>query len=100
MSLRERRGRAARNGPWRLAQIPEVERFTADVMPETPKGIFDAKVVVVDKVINAASGTFGVRLELPNAKKELPAGARCKVRFFTGAKTAPPVPASTARPSR
>jgi RND family efflux transporter MFP subunit len=57
----------------------------ADVMPETPKGIFDAKVVVVDKVINAASGTFGVRLELPNTKKELPAGARCKVHFFTAA---------------
>jgi RND family efflux transporter MFP subunit len=53
----------------------------ADVMPETPKGTFDAKVVVVDKVINAASGTFGVRLELPNPKQELPAGARCKVRF-------------------
>jgi len=56
----------------------------ADVMPETPKGTFDAKVVVVDKVINAASGTFGVRLELPNAKQELPAGARCKVHFAGG----------------
>jgi RND family efflux transporter MFP subunit len=53
----------------------------ADVMPETPKGAFDAKVVVVDKVINAASGTFGVRLELPNSKQLLPAGARCKVQF-------------------
>jgi RND family efflux transporter MFP subunit len=74
----------------------------ADVMPETPKGIFDAKVVVVDKVINAASGTFGVRLELPNAKKELPAGARCKVRFFTGAKTSAPAPSPVpaTRPSR
>ncbi len=70
----------------------------ADVMPETPKGTFDAKVVVVDKVINAASGTFGVRLELPNTKKELPAGARCKVRFFVGAQAA--APAVTARPNR
>jgi len=66
----------------------------ADVLPETPKGVFDAKVVVVDKVINAASGTFGVRLELPNAKQELPAGARCKVRFFKGAA------APAARPNR
>lgn len=70
----------------------------ADVMPETPKGTFDAKVVVVDKVINAASGTFGVRLELPNAKKELPAGARCKVRFLAGGKAS--VPSSAARPNR
>ncbi|MGB8435503.1 MAG: efflux RND transporter periplasmic adaptor subunit [Burkholderiales bacterium] len=69
----------------------------ADVMPETPKGTFDAKVVVVDKVINAASGTFGVRLELPNAKKELPAGARCKVRFSVPAQAAAP---ATARPNR
>jgi len=72
----------------------------ADVMPETPKGIFDAKVVVVDKVINAASGTFGVRLELPNPKQLLPAGARCKVHFFAAASKAPtPAPAS-ARPNQ
>jgi len=69
----------------------------ADVMPETPKGIFDAKVVVVDKVINAASGTFGVRLELPNPKQQVPAGARCKVRFFA----ADSKPAATsARPNQ
>lgn len=69
----------------------------ADVMPETPKGTFDAKVVVVDKVINAASGTFGVRLELPNGKKELPAGARCKVRFFVPTQATAP---AMARPNR
>jgi len=65
----------------------------ADVMPETPKGTFDARVVVVDKVINAASGTFGVRLELPNAKQQLPAGARCKVRFAGVAAATPARPA-------
>lgn len=72
----------------------------ADVMPETPKGTFDAKVVVVDKVINAASGTFGVRLELPNSKQELPAGARCKVRFFVGAGAPAPTPPAGGRPNR
>jgi hypothetical protein len=36
---------------------------------------------VVDPVIDAASGTFGVRLELPNSDYRLPAGLRCKVRF-------------------
>ena len=70
----------------------------ADVMPETPKGMFDAKVVVVDKVINAASGTFGVRLELPNPKQLLPAGARCKVRFVSAGAKAPA--SAAARPSQ
>ena len=40
-----------------------------------------ARVMVVDRVIDAASGTFGVRLELPNRSGKLPAGQRCKVEF-------------------
>lgn len=40
-----------------------------------------ARVVVVDRVMDAASGTFGVRLDLPNPHAELPAGLRCKVTF-------------------
>jgi RND family efflux transporter MFP subunit len=72
----------------------------ADVTPETPKGVYDAKVTVVDKVINAASGTFGVRLELPNPKQIVPAGARCKVRF-AGAASADATPSPTSgRPNR
>jgi RND family efflux transporter MFP subunit len=54
----------------------------AEVSPETPARKFVATVTVVDQVMNAAAGTFGVRLELPNAKLEVPAGARCKVRFL------------------
>jgi membrane fusion protein (multidrug efflux system) len=38
-------------------------------------------VTVVDKVVDAASGTFGVRLELPNPDLKLPAGLKCTVRF-------------------
>jgi RND family efflux transporter MFP subunit len=34
-------------------------------------------VTVVDKVLDAASGTFNVRLELPNPKGLLMAGSRC-----------------------
>jgi multidrug efflux pump subunit AcrA (membrane-fusion protein) len=45
------------------------------------KGAFQAKVVVVDRVIDAASGTFGVRLELPNPGNKFPSGVRCQVRF-------------------
>jgi membrane fusion protein (multidrug efflux system) len=44
-------------------------------------GAHRAKVVVVDKVIDAASGTFGVRLELANPGNRIPAGIKCKVRF-------------------
>ena len=51
----------------------------------TEFGSFDdlvAEVVVVDKVIDAASGTFGIRLELPNTDNRIPGGLKCSVRFF------------------
>lgn len=55
----------------------------ATVIPEQPVGgRYSAIVKVVDRVIDAASGTFGVRLELPNRQRAIPAGARCRVRFL------------------
>jgi RND family efflux transporter MFP subunit len=52
------------------------------VQPEQPiGGSHDASVTVVDKVMDAASGTFGVRLSLPNPDLALPAGLKCKIRF-------------------
>lgn len=42
-------------------------------------GTHAAKVVVVDKVIDAASGTLGVRLQLPNPGNRFPAGIKCSV---------------------
>jgi membrane fusion protein (multidrug efflux system) len=54
----------------------------AQVLPAAPVGgTYKAKVVIVDRVIDAASGTFGVRLELPNPGAKLPAGLRCHVKF-------------------
>lgn len=54
----------------------------AVVMPEAPVGgRYDTTVKLVDKVLDAASGTFGVRLELRNRKAEIPAGVRCRVQF-------------------
>lgn len=41
----------------------------------------NAKVVVVDRVIDAASNSFRVRLELPNPNNTVPPGLRCKVAF-------------------
>lgn len=56
----------------------------AEVGLEKPiGGIRSAKVSVVDPVIDAASGTFGVRLLLPNAKNRIPAGLKCKIRFLS-----------------
>jgi len=54
----------------------------ADVTPETPNKSFPARVIVVDRVIDAASGTFGVRLELRNPDNIIPAGAKCRARFL------------------
>jgi membrane fusion protein (multidrug efflux system) len=44
-------------------------------------GSFPAKIVVLDKLIDAASGTFGVRLQLPNPGNKIPAGIKCSVEF-------------------
>ena len=54
----------------------------ARVIPEKPVGgQYTATVTIVDRVIDAASGTFGVRLELPNPKGQVPPGFKCKVIF-------------------
>jgi RND family efflux transporter MFP subunit len=54
----------------------------AVVVPESPiGGRHEIRVTVVDPVIDAASGTLGVRLELPNPKGRIPAGVRCRVEF-------------------
>ncbi len=44
-------------------------------------GTHPARVTVVDRVVDAASGTLGVRLELPNPDHGLPAGTKCWVTF-------------------
>jgi RND family efflux transporter MFP subunit len=55
---------------------------TATVRPDPPVGgTHAAQIRVLDEVFDAASGTFGVRLSLPNPDRRLPAGVRCKVEF-------------------
>lgn len=54
----------------------------AEVRPEIPvEGVYRGKVVIVDKVVDAASGTFGVRVEVGNKDLRLPAGLKGRVRF-------------------
>ena len=53
-----------------------------DVKPEIPAGsVHRATVKVIDRLLDAASGTFGVRLELPNPGAKLAAGIRCTAEF-------------------
>jgi RND family efflux transporter MFP subunit len=53
--------------------------MTATIMPELPDAAsVEARVTLVDKLIDGASNTFRVRLNLPNADQSLPAGLRCK----------------------
>ena len=55
----------------------------AEVRPEAPVGgSYTGKVVIVDRVVDAASGTFGIRVELPNPNLIIPAGLKCRVRFY------------------
>jgi RND family efflux transporter MFP subunit len=59
------------------------EGMRAEVRPEAPVGgVHPATVIVVDRVIDAASASFRVRLELPNPDYALPAGLKCRVRFL------------------
>lgn len=54
----------------------------AEIVPEAPVGgTYVATVTIVDHVLDAASSTIGVRLELPNPELRLPAGIHCRVRF-------------------
>jgi len=47
-------------------------------------GEYESKVEIVDSVFDAASGTFRVRLSLPNPDYKLTSGLKCRVRFPRG----------------
>ena len=81
--------RIARLDPLRVDVLLPMDEFGAihsgmqaevrtEHMPELP---LVATVSVVDRVGDAASGTFGVRLALPNPDARIPAGLRCRLRF-------------------
>jgi RND family efflux transporter MFP subunit len=81
--------RVAQVDPLRVEVILPAQMFgkikpgmTATIVPEIAEyGEHTAKVTIVDKVIDSASSTFGVRLEMPNAKQKMPSGLKCVVRF-------------------
>ncbi|MEK8049726.1 efflux RND transporter periplasmic adaptor subunit [Ideonella sp. DXS22W] len=80
-----------------------------EVLPDAPVGgKLSARVKTLDPVIDVGSGTFRVRLELPNADLRLPAGLTCRVEVpgvdkgagglaARSRPTAPAAPAAAAR---
>ena len=58
-----------------------VNGMTVEVQPERDGRRYEGKIKIVDKIIDAASGTFGVRIELPNPDFVLPAGLKCQAFF-------------------
>lgn len=64
-----------------LGSIKKGEKV--EVIPEEPLGkTYIGKVKIVDLVVDAASGTFGIRIELSNRDLSLPAGLKCRVKFI------------------
>ncbi|MBD3646928.1 MAG: HlyD family efflux transporter periplasmic adaptor subunit, partial [Pseudomonadales bacterium] len=58
------------------------EGMTAIVVPEPPlEGKYEATVEVIDKIMDAASSSFGVQLLLENPDLQIPAGLRCTLEI-------------------
>lgn len=78
--------------PLNVEVIVPMERFgqvsmgmKGIVYPQAPVGgSFEAKVNIIDQVIDPGSGTFRVRLTLPNKGHKLPAGLKCRIEFVSG----------------
>ena len=53
-----------------------------EIYPEQPANqVFMAKVTIVDQLIDPASGSFTVRMELPNPEDKLVGGVNCLAKF-------------------
>jgi RND family efflux transporter MFP subunit len=58
------------------------KNMKAEVRPEQPVGgVHVGRVTIVDKVIDAASSTFIVRVDIANPDLNVPSGLKCRVRF-------------------
>ena len=78
-----------------LASLANKRVPTNRVLRMWSLGTLQAKVVLVDKMIDPASNTFRVRAELPNAKSAIPPGLRCRAKLHSSGKQIRAVPAPT-----
>ncbi|MEQ9640778.1 MAG: efflux RND transporter periplasmic adaptor subunit [Alphaproteobacteria bacterium] len=82
--------RLAQLDPLRVEAIVPVAFFgrikvgsEAEIVPELATAqSLRGTVEVVDRIADAASGTFGVRLTLTNPEHRLPAGLKCELKFI------------------
>jgi RND family efflux transporter MFP subunit len=90
--------RIAKLAPLRVEVILPASQF-GKVVPGTSVPIrtdipgardLTAKVVLVDRYLDAASNTFRVRLQLPNPDHRIPAGLRCNAEFNAVPAPSPP----------
>ncbi len=76
--------------PLKVEVIVPAKRFgsvkrgmKAEVRPELPVGgVYVGKVTIVDKVVDAASSTYIVRVDIANPELKVPSGLKCRVRFI------------------
>ena len=79
----------AQTDPVRVEVVLPAARFgktkvgdQVTIKPEPPfSGSWRAVVKVVDPVIDSGSGTFGIRLEIPNPKGEVLSGIKCSAEL-------------------
>jgi multidrug efflux pump subunit AcrA (membrane-fusion protein) len=79
----------AQINPLRVELVAPTEYFgliqkdmTVEIRPERPAGkSFEARVSVVDQLIDPASGSFSVRMTLPNPDDKLVGGVNCIAVF-------------------
>ncbi len=60
--------------------VPGMQAEVTSILAES--GTYRATVERVDRVADAASGTYGVRLSLSNPDYKIPAGLRCRLGFL------------------
>lgn len=87
--------RVAKVDPLRIEMVLPLSQFgqvkqgaTVNIRTDvTGERALLAKVTLVDRVVDAASNTFRVRLSLPNPDQSIPAGLRCVADFQSPEKT-------------
>lgn len=87
---------ATLRGKFRLGDV-------AEITPEAGAAkALTARITVIDPVVDAASRTFGIRLELRNPNHQIPAGVRCQAepRNVAALEAPAPGPAATDPPRR
>jgi cobalt-zinc-cadmium efflux system membrane fusion protein len=99
--------RVASIDPLRVSLMVPVAQYgqvtvgnTLVIKPELP-GVesLRATVTYVDKVLDAASNSFRVRLSLPNPGNRLPGGLRCKADWATQVQAPVQTPAAAIKPA-